>query len=392
MLAAMTAASAAQIFPSLSPQEQSALESARSHEMRGDERQAFDAYRDFVQLDRDAVDVTLRFAAMARARLGLAEARALLGGMDHLHSPAFRLAVATLTDIPARRKALEVFVTAHPEYGPGYALLANEYRQERFEDQPLRDRLRERELLSRFLGFDAQGRLSPSFVGSAALAAWLDRAERRLAALDAALSGTAAAPSAKFNRSSSSWIVYLNMPERPTAISYRIGDGGPFTPTGVSGSIDPRTGRNIPKVHFMMPLDTPTTTIHLTYRDIGGREAGPFRIAFDPREIILKSDRETIDAQFPGWANFADGESGRDWVYFNTLMYSRCAIRKAEYGFDETPGTVFPLPPCDMRDPHATPADAQSAVQMGPDVKTVSVRLTLIDGTVATRVYRRPAR
>ena len=102
--------------------------------------------------------------------------------------------------------------------------------------------MRERELLSRFLGFDAKGELSASFVDSTVLAAWLERAERRLAAIDASLSGAAAAPTAKFTRSNSSWIVYLNMPEQPTAISYRIGDG-PWTSTGEAGSIDMRTGR-----------------------------------------------------------------------------------------------------------------------------------------------------
>ncbi len=73
VLAALTAPSAAQpaFTTGLSPREQAALESARGHELRGDEQQAFEAYRAFVQLDGDAIDIDLRFAAMARARLGL---------------------------------------------------------------------------------------------------------------------------------------------------------------------------------------------------------------------------------------------------------------------------------------------------------------------------------
>ena len=141
--------------------------------------------------------------------------------------------------------------------------------------------------------------------------------------------------------------------------------------------------------HFSLSLETPATTIYIKYRDVDGREAGPFAIAFDPRAIILSQNRATLDAENAGWAIFTTGTT-KDWVYFNTLMETRCVIAKVEYGFDGPPARVFALPPCDMRDPSATPADAQSAVKMGPEVKAVSVRLTLTDGTVVTRVYRRP--
>jgi hypothetical protein len=392
LVLALLAPAHAQTFSDfgLSGYQQRTLQDARAHEARGDEAQAFALYRDFLQSAPDALDVALRFAAMARVRIGLAPARDLLRDMGG--NPALRLAAATLSDVAARRKGLETFVTAHPDYGPAYALLAAEYAQGRFEDQPLRDRLRERELLSRFLGFDVQGKLAASFVDSTVLAAWLERAERRLAALESALSGAAAAPSAIFTRSSSSWLVYLNMPEQPAEIRYRVGNDGPFVSTGRAGSTDARTGRSSANIHFQMPLDTPTTTIHLTYRDIGGHEAGPFGIAFDPRDIILKGDRKALADEIPGWANFADGQTGREWLYFNTLMYARCAIRKAEYGFNGPPDREFPLPPCNMSNPHATPADAQSAVKMTPDTRTVSVRLTFNDGTAETRSYRVPGR
>jgi hypothetical protein len=333
--------------------------------------------------------VALRFAAMARARLGLEAARAVLREVS-TSNPALVLAAATLSDMPFRRQALDAFVTVNPNYGPAYALLAEELGKPQFADQPLRDRLREREVLTRFLAFDAQGKLAESFVDSSVLAAWIERAERRLAVLDAALTNAAAAPSAKFSRSNSSWLVYLNMPETPVSVGYRIGDEGSFSSTGVAGSIDMRTGRRMANVHFQMPLDTPATTIHITYRDVGGNVSGPYRIAFDPREVILANDRKTLDDALPGWAIFSSGQSHREWVYFNTLMYARCAIAKAEYGFNGPPDRDFVLPPCNFANPNGTPADAQSAVKMPEDVRMVSVRLTFIDGKVETRSYRRP--
>jgi len=374
-------------FPTPSNAESRALYEAREHELRGESGAAFEAYRSFLLSGREAVDVALHFAGIARARLGAEEARKILREIG-AGNPAVGLAIAALADPLARRKTLEVFTTARPEFGPAYALLAAEYTQARAEDQSLHDRVREREVLSHFLAFDAQGKLSEYFVDAAVLAAWLERAERRLAALDVMLSGAAAAPTVKFTRSNSAWIAYLNIPERPTEISYRVGNG-PAISTGIAGSIDMRTGRKMPNVHFMLPLDTPPTTIELMYRDITGRESGPHPIRFDPREIIFKADRETLAAEIPGWANFSDGQSHKEWLYFNTVMYSRCVIAKVEYGYDGPPTMEFPLPPCDLSNPNATPADAQSAVKMPPEARTVTVRLTFTDGTTGTRSYKR---
>ncbi len=311
--------------------------------------------------------------------------------MGDLRGPAFRLALATLDQPSERRKALEVFVAAHPGYGPGFVLLATEYFRERIEDAPLRDRLRERELLSGFLGLDANGKLGQSFADSTTLAAWIDRAERRLAVLDASLTDARAAPGAGFMRSNSSWMVNLLMPEAATEVSYRIGDA-PYRATANSQWSESPTGRQMPQTSFELPLDTPKTTILVKYRDLRRNEIGPFPIAFDPQAIILQHAREELDADRPGWAQFSDGNTGKDWVYFNAAMANRCVIAAVQYGFDAAPATPFPLPPCNFSDPSSTPETAQSAVKMGPNVKSVSVRLTFIDGTSGTRIYRRPIR
>ena len=375
----------------LSPLEQAALESARGHEARGDEIQAFEAYRSFVQLDGEAIDIDLKFAAMTRARLGLDSARALFRQIGDLHGSAFRLALATLTELSERRKALEIFVTAHPSYGPGFVLLANEYYRERIEDAPLRDRLRERELLSEFLALDAKGRLAADFADSTVLAAWIDRAERRLAVLDTALTDAMAAPSVAFSSSNSSWMVNLLMPEAATEISYRVGDG-PYRRTANNQWAESPIGRQMPSTNFDLPLDTPKTTNLVKYRDLRRNEIGPFPIAFDPEKIILDNARATLEAEWPGWVQYSDGETNKDWVYFNTPMQTRCAIKSLEYGFDGPPNTPFPLPPCNFANPSAEPADANSAVKMGPNVRSVSARITFLDGTVGTRSYRRPKR
>jgi len=392
LLIAVTLAAQSQSFqaPSLSEADRRALADARGAGLRGDEALAFEVYKSFLQSGRDAVDIALHFASLARARLGASEARALLRTMD-ASNPALSLAAATLAELQGRRQALETFVTAHPDYGPAYALLAREYRRDRIDEQPLRDRLREHELLGRFLAFDAQGKLGASFTDSGLLAAWLEQAERRVAAVEASLSGAAAAPTASFSRSNSDWTVNLNMPEEPSAVMYRLGEGSTYRSTGYLDATDSRTGRRMVSTYFSLSLETPATTIFVKYRDLDGREAGPFPIRFDPHATILAQARETLDAERSDWVAFTTGFTS-DYAYFNTPMYTRCAISKLEYGFNGPPREHFPLPPCDFDNPSATPADAQSAVKMEDTVRTVSVRITFIDGTVGTRIFRRPDR
>src|SRR5205085_1873670 len=136
-------------------------------------------------------------------------------------------------------------------------LVAEEIRQWAVENQPLRDRLRERELLGRFLEIDAQGKLGQSFIDSTLLAAWLDRAERRFAELDVGLSNSIAAPRATFSRSNSEWTVYLYMPETPSEVSYRIGTNSEFRKTGYASAVEPKTGRRMVNNHFSLSLETP---------------------------------------------------------------------------------------------------------------------------------------
>lgn len=376
--------------PSLSETDKRALADARGAELRGDEALAFEVYKSFLQSGRDAVDVALHFSGLARARLGASEARTLLRTMD-ASNPALSLAAATLTELQGRRQALETFVSAHPDYGPAYALLAREYRRDRIDEQPLRDRLREHELLGRFLAFDAQGKLGPHFINAGVLAGWLDQAERRVAAIETSLSGAAAAPTASFSRSNSDWTINLNMPEEPSEVMYRLGEGSSYRSTGYLDATDPRTGRRMVSTYFSVSLDTPATTIFIKYRDADGREAGPFAIRFDPHATILSQARETLEAERSDWVAFTTGFTS-DYAYFNRPMETRCAIRKLEYGFNGPPKQEFPLPPCDFDNPSGTPADAQSAVKMEDTVKTVSVRITFIDGTVGTRIFRRPDR
>ena len=73
-------------------------------------------------------------------------------------------------------------------------------------------------------------------------------------------------------------------------MSFRVGDTGDFVSTGSEAVPDPRTGRPVPRLVVSFPGGTPRTTLYVTYRDLSGRDAGPFPLQFDPAVALAKSD------------------------------------------------------------------------------------------------------
>jgi hypothetical protein len=58
------------------------------------------------------------------------------------------------------------------------------------------------------------------------------------------------------------------------------------------------------------------------------------------------------------------------------LISHRCALEKALVALDEGPlDNELPLPPCDAKDPFATPADVKSVLTVPEETRSVSVQL-----------------
>ena len=123
-------------------------------------------------------------------------------------------------------------------------------------------------------------------------------------------------------------------------------------------------------------------TLMVRYVDITGEMQGPFPIRFDPETALIRDQRKILDMTATSWLSFR--EFNGLLVYYTHLMSYRCAIREVRIGIDSTmPDKVLKMPPCDMRDPHAIPSEAQPYLKLPGATKSVSVELTYRDGSVS---------
>jgi class 3 adenylate cyclase len=363
---------------------------ARSFEARGEPAAARRAYLELAALGGDAIDPHLRFAALLRAQDGRAGAREVYAHLrDTTTGRAVKLVYAMQFDADERHKRLDEFINANRDYAPAYFILAQEFSEEWLGNQTLYDKRRQFDALGLFLKADAEGKLVPFFLDQSVLAEWLDRARKEHAALEAFLKTAHLAPSASFMRSNSGWTVSVSLPEAATKVLYRIGETGEYVSTGTLPVLDQRTGKPIPNTSFEMPPDAAATTIQVRYEDAAGRSVGPFPIAFDPRSALISDERDILERFSNSWiAVNADAGAG-PLVYFTQLVSYRCAIAKAEMGFDDAPPSlVLPIPGCDEHDPQAIPAATKPYLAAPRGTKTVSVRLTYVDGTLSTKAFK----
>ena len=146
--------------------------------------------------------------------------------------------------------------------------------------------------------------------------------------------------------------------------------------------MDPRTGKPMPLPSFQLPPDLEKADIHIRYRDASNQWVGPFVIPFEWRAALVASQRQILDQFNTSWVAFRNDPAYDNLLYFTHLISYRCAIAKAEIGFDDGPvNRELPMPPCDRKDPHAIPSNMTPYLKMSPGVKSVTVKLTYADGT-----------
>jgi hypothetical protein len=189
-----------------------------------------------------------------------------------------------------------------------------------------------------------------------------------------------AAPIANFMRSNAGWTVTLSLPEPATAISYRIGEAGEFRTTGLTDSLDQRTGQRAPNPSFPLPAKAAATIIQVRYETADGGSVGPFPIRFDPDAALFREQKQILE-QMPGnWVEFRDFNG--TLIYFTTLVTYRCAIAELRYGLDDgKPLQRYDLPTCNPREPFSTPDNAKLYLKTPPATKAISLQIVWRDGT-----------
>ncbi|SFN59653.1 hypothetical protein SAMN03159463_00096 [Mesorhizobium sp. NFR06] len=364
---------------------------ARVYELAGDMLNARHSYLAFAGFDVDAIDPYTRFATLLRVQDGKAGAREVFGQLaERAKAPSIKLVHLLQFDDAQRLDKLNAFIAANPNYAPAYFLEAQEFSEDRLGSQTLADKRSEAEALSKFVSYEKDGGLLKYFVDQTQLADWLDRSRSRLAALGDVLDPSRFVPTLTPTRSNAGWSMTISLPEPATAISWRLGDSGPFTDTGLMAINDQRTGRAMPNPSFELPDSTAATTIAIKYLDIRGRQTGPFDIRFDPDAALQQGNKQILDQFWTSWIAF-DAGGNRGLVYFTQMLSFRCAIKQVHYSLNGAAlDKEIKMPPCDAKDPYAIPADYQPYFKVKDDVKSMAVQVTYTDGTKSpVREYQR---
>lgn len=357
---------------------------ARSYEIRGDAVAARRAYMAFANLKLNRLDPLLRLAALLRVQEGRAGARETLTDLIAIQpTPSSLLVHALQFDGSERRLRLEKFITDYPDFSPASYFLADELSENRTgAQQTLAERKKEFESLEKFLASDRDGTLQQYFLDHSVLSEWLDRARKRHASLDATMKSGAVEPSWHFMRHNAGWSVTVQPVEAATEIAWRLNENEEFRSTSLSNSIDPRTGKPAPLSHFELPADIEQTNVQMRYRDGSGAWVGPFTKSFEWRAALASTQRQILDQFSTSWVAFRNEAPYENLLYFTHLVSYRCAISKAEIGFDD--GAIdreLPMPTCDRKNPMAIPANMIPYIKMNPGVKSVTVKLMYADGT-----------
>ncbi|RUW86807.1 methyl-accepting chemotaxis protein [Mesorhizobium sp. M7A.F.Ca.US.010.02.1.1] len=364
---------------------------ARVYELSGDMLNARRSYLAFAGFDVDAIDPYTRFATLLRVQDGKAGAREVFGALaDKGKALSIKLVHIQQFDDAQRVDKLKSFISANPDFAPAYFLLAQEFSEDRLGAQTLADKRNEAEALTKFTSYEKDGGLLTYFVDQTQLADWLDRSRSRLAALSDVLDPARFVPSLTPMRSNQGWSMTISLPEPATAISWRMGDSGPFTDTGFLAMNDQTTGKPMANPSFEMPDSTVAGIIAIKYLDIRGRETGPFDIRFDPETALQQGNKQILDQFWTSWIAF-DASGNHGLVYFTQMLSYRCAIKQVHYSLNGAAlDKEIKMPPCDKKDPYAIPYDYQPYFKVADSVKSMSVQVTYTDGTKSpVREYKR---
>lgn len=364
---------------------------ARVFEGRGESANARRDYLAFANLGTDHIDPLLRLAGLIRAQDGRAGARETFADLARSKGRAAALVHILQFDGAEKLSRLAAFAEANPDFAPVHALLAVELGEDRQNTQTIDERRRELAAIARFLVAEREGRLVPFFLDQSVLAQWLDRAQKREGLLKTFFAEGRDRIAAQFMRSNSGWIATITLPEAATVLEYRTEPNGEFRSTGMLQMVDARTGKPMPNPSFELAPQQGPTEIALRYLDASGARSTVTSIAFDPQTALVRGMRDILERFSNSWLAFGAGHNNH-LLYYTHLVSYRCAIQKAEIGFNgEAPSQVLKLPPCDPANPYNVPNSHSPYLNIRPDTESATLRLTFIGGDVAeVKTFPRP--
>jgi class 3 adenylate cyclase len=357
---------------------------ARFSEAKGDRAAALRAYGAAAPHAGGAVDLLIRYTSLLRSTRGPEAARKAVQELARGSSTkSVALVAAIQADGADRRAKLEALTSDNPDDLPAAYFLAEALMDKRQGGPTLTDRRLAFSALDRFIDGAEGGSLAPLFIDKTFLEGWVQAAQTRRTEIEGHFASASARPSASFTRTEAAWVARLMLPEPATQVTARIGE------TGETATASVPPGRAQSATEIALPPTLGRTTLYVTYRDLSGREAGPFPLSFDPGSTLVSAARETLERHPESWVSFRADLP--DVLSYAQLVANRCAIKQALIGVgDEHPSQPLPLPGCEPGGAGTAP-DARAAITLPDGTDTVQVKLAYADGTEsAVRTFRRP--
>ena len=361
---------------------------ARLCEMTGDYGNARRAYQGYFQFDLDFLDPHLRFQDFLKIQEGLEGARETYQLIEKRSSGSIcNLASALLWDRSLRVKKIDQFLETHPDFGPAWYILSEDFSAVRLGSQSLSDKRREKEALEKFQEFDANGKVVRWILDQGEVARWRADAEARLAALETSAYAIENPVSVYWMNHNTGWTGTIQIAEMTKEIFWKPPGADQFSSTGFSEIRSYSTGLPHPNGNIELPKDAKRGSFEIKYRNLAGVEMGPFTDFFDPLEEFIAQTKQVLNVSKSAWLAFREYD-GKLLLYFTHLLTYRNGLSSIRYGLDiEIPNCDYPFSSDDEPTSAGIDPDLPIYIEVPEETKFATVVLRFKDET-ETEVVR----
>lgn len=356
---------------------------ARVSELGGNFLEARKSYLKFFSFKLDFIDPHLNFQALLKAQEGREGARESYAYIiDQFETQAAELAQVLLFESSTKLKVLTEFIELHPGYGPAYYFLSKEYSEAKLGTQTMGDKSDERDALMSFQKADEQGDVNKFFLDKSLYEEWKTDVTERLAttetinqtALDTPVSIRFESSGGHYDGDKKTWSMTIIPTDliQTEEVFYRIGVTGDFVSTGLSPIVQPNTGKRMPNIQAQFVPTQAVERIFIKYRDLRGREYGPYEFEFT--EIGATLDWAKLSL-LGNWLSQAYDKPGHV-IRFQQLIGLNGAAKEIHYSFDsQTLDKVWVA----HENMEAT-RDDKTSIEIPEEAKVLYAKVVWVDG------------
>lgn len=312
---------------------------ARVHELGGNFAAARKEYAEYLSANLETLDPWQSYATMLKAqegRAGALETMRYFGDKLQPQTVSYQTALALLEEGDARLAKLQALAAKHPDFGPLFWLISQEFSEARRGDQTLADQRMEKDWLAKFREANAAGKFQKYFLDKKEAQKWIETADARWARLSSVPSTVLENPvTVTAQQSGAGWAVVFGLTDfKAKELFYKLDGQGEFQSTGHLPNRNPQTG--LPMVNLYVPLPNLAPgehTIEVKYTDKNEQTNGPYTLTFSTSGEQLAQGKMMLNAASGAWLSFRDYD-GKVLLYFTTLMSYRPIIKEVRYSLN----------------------------------------------------------